>query len=164
MQEFILLTQKLDQIQKGTMAAGIASKRAVFKQAQDLLLEATQDFREERRAIREAITDIKSLQHVSVYEADISEAEAIFRKIVQDFRAGSKAYVEESEKLTSAIMGRIVSHLRIRINHPEKLRGITCEMVVDSIMSTLSTLELTAEQQETLRSALLTLFKSAKGS
>lgn len=105
MQEFILLTQKLDQIQKGTMAAGIASMRAVFKQAQDLLLEATQDSREERRAIREAITDIKSLQPVSVYEVDTAEAEAIFRKIMLDFRAESKAYVEESEKLTSAIMG-----------------------------------------------------------
>ena len=70
MQEFIVLTQKLDQIRTGTMAAGIASMKAVFKQTQDLLLEATQDFRENRLAIREAIKDIQSLQPVSVYEAD----------------------------------------------------------------------------------------------
>ena len=70
MQEFIVLTQKLDQIRTGTMAAGIASMKAVFKQAQDLLLEATQDSRENRLAIREAIKDIQSLQPVSVYEAD----------------------------------------------------------------------------------------------
>ena len=70
MQEFIVLTQKLDQIRTGTMAAGIASMKAVFKQTQDLLLEATQDSRENRLAIREAIKDIQSLQPVSVYEAD----------------------------------------------------------------------------------------------
>ncbi len=164
MQEFILLTQKLDQIRKGTMAAGIASMKAIFKQAQDLLLEATQDSREERRAIREAITDIKSLQPVSVYEADTSEAEAIFRKIMQDFRAGSKAYVAESEKLTTAIMRRIVSHLRKRIKHPEKLRGITAEMMVDSILNTLDELQLTDEQKDALRTVLLPLFKSTEAS
>ena len=38
MQEFIVLTQKLDQIRTGTMAAGIASMKAVFKQTQDLFL------------------------------------------------------------------------------------------------------------------------------
>ena len=70
MQEFIVLTQKLDQIRTGTMAAGIASMKAVFKQTQDLLLEATQDSRENRLVIREAIKDIQSLQPVSVYEAD----------------------------------------------------------------------------------------------
>lgn len=162
MQEFILLTQKLDQIRKGTMAAGIASMRAVFKQAQDLLLEATQDSREERLAIREAITDIKSLQPVSVYEADTSEAEAIFRKIMQDFRAGSKEYVEKSGQLTSAVMKEIVSYLRKRINHPEKLRGITSEMMVDSILNTLEPLQLTDEQKEALRTAMLPLVKSAE--
>ena len=164
MQEFILLTQKLDQIRKGTMAAGIASMRAVFKQAQDLLLEATQDSREERLAIREAITDIKSLQPVSVYEADTSEAEAIFRKIMQDFRAGSKEYVEKSGQLTSAVMKEIVSYLRKRINHPEKLRGITSEMMVDSILNTLEPLQLTDEQKEALRTAMLPLFKSNEAS
>lgn len=164
MQEFILLTQKLDQIRKGTMAAGIASMRAVFKQAQDLLLEATQDSREERLAIREAITDIKSLQPVSVYEADTSEAEAIFRKIMQDFRAGSKEYVEKSGQLTSAVMKEIVSYLRKRINHPEKLRGITSEMMVDSILNTLEPLQLTDEQKEALRTAMLPLVKSAEAS
>jgi hypothetical protein len=44
--------------------------KAVFKQTQDLLLEATQDSRANRFAIREAIKDIQSLQPVSVYEAD----------------------------------------------------------------------------------------------
>lgn len=70
MQEFIVLTQKLDQIRTGTMAAGIASMKAVLKQTQDLLLEATQNSRENRLAIWEAIKDIQSLQPVSVYEAD----------------------------------------------------------------------------------------------
>ncbi len=73
--------------------------------------------------MQQAISDIRAIQPASAYEVDTTSAETVFRKIMQDFRAGSKEYAGTIDKLTTEIMHRIVTSLRKQTNHPEKLRG-----------------------------------------
>lgn len=158
MPAFDLLAEKLQEMRDGTMAAGVASMKAIFKKAEDILTEYARENPGNRRKMQQAISEIHAIQPASAYEVDTASAETIFRKIMQDFKAGSKEYVESVDKLTTAIMNRIVANLRKQTNHPEKLRGITPEMMTDALMETLAPLELSEEQMTGLRNALLPLF------
>ena len=62
------------------------------------------------------------------------------------FEDDPDAYMEETQKLTSAIMAKITANLKTQLNHPMKLRGITPEMMVDSIMDVLKDMEITQAQ------------------
>ena len=134
MPAFDLLTEKLREMRDGTIAAGVASMKAIFKKAEDILTEYARENPGDRRKMQQAISDIRAIQPASAYEVDTTSAETLFRKIMQDFRAGSKAYVGTIDKLTTEIMPRIVTSLRKQTNHPEKLRGFTPEMMTDAIM------------------------------
>ncbi len=158
MPAFDLLAEKLQEMRDGTKAAGVASMKAIFKKAEDIMTEYARENPGERRKMQQAISEIHAIQPASAYEVDTASAETIFRKIMQDFKAGSKEYVESVDKLTTAIMNRIVANLRKQTNHPEKLRGITPEMMTDALMETLAPLELSEEQMTGLRNALLPLF------
>ena len=158
MPAFALLTQKLEQMRQGTQAAGISSMKAVFTQAQELLIECAQKHPEDRRAARQAIEDIRALQPVSAFELDTTEAETLFRGIMQDFRAGAKGYVEKSAELTTAVMKRVAANLRTQANHPQKLQGITPEMMVNAILGCVPELDRENEYVKALHDALLPLF------
>ena len=158
MPAFAELTYKLAQMRDGTKAAGVASMIAVFSQADELVYEFAQYYSVDRQAARQIINEIHGLKPVSAYELDTTEAEMLFRKIMQDFREGAKAYIEEAEKLTSTTMRRVVSNLRKHINHPEKQRGITGEDVVDSVIDQMKELDLKEEILVDLRNAMLPLF------
>ncbi len=158
MPAFDLLTEKLREMRDGTIAAGVASMKAIFKKAEDILTEYARENPGDRRKMQQAISDIRAIQPASAYEVDTTSAETIFRKIMQDFRAGSKAYVGAIDKLTTEIMPRIVTSLRKQTNHPEKLRGFTPEMMTDAIMENLAPLGLSEEHMTGLRDALLPLF------
>ena len=108
--------------------------------------------------MQQAISDIRAIQLASAYEVDTTSAETVFRKIIQDFRAGSKEYAGTIDKLTTEIMHRIVTGLRKQTSHPEKLRGVTPEMMTDAIMENLAPLGLSEEHMTGLRDALLPLF------
>ena len=158
MPAFALLTQKLEQMRQGTFAAGLGSMKAVFTGAQDLLMEYAQNHPEDRRAAKQAIEEIRALQPVSAFELDTAEAEAIFRGIMQEFRASAKEYVEKAAELTSTVMKRVLAKAHSQMKSPEKFRGFTPEMMVDSIIGSVPQLDLENEHVKVLHDALLPLF------
>ena len=76
---------------------------------------------------------------------------------MEDIKKGALKYSQEYEKLTSDIMGQVISNIRKRLNNPTKLQGVTPEMVADSIMTYLAPLELDEEKQAEIRSTMVTL-------
>ena len=158
MPAFAELTYKLAQMRDGTKAAGVASMIAIFTKAGELVSEHARNHPEDRRAAKQVINQIHDLQPVSIHEVDITEAEMLFRKIMDEFRAGAKAYIEGTDKLTSAILQKFVTNLRQRTKHPNGLKGITPEEIVDTAIEPMKQLGTTEEQLMALRDAMLPLF------
>lgn len=77
---------------------------------------------------------------------------------MEDFKKGSDAYMEETQKLTSVFMTKITSNLKTQLNHPMKLRGITPENMVYALMKSLEPLELDEGKAKQLRAAMVPLF------
>ena len=158
---FALLISQISQMRNDTYAAGYAYMTSMLHSANDLLTEFAQTNPEDRRAAKQVIEDIRGLRRAS-YSAQLDEIHKTIDLIVEDFRKGSNAYMEETEKLTTGVLQKITSNLRTQVNDPTKLRGITPEMMVNAIMQSFDGLELDEEQTEQLRTALLPLFTRPK--
>ena len=55
------------------------------------------------------------------------------RQIVTEFRKGTEPYMAETQKPISEIMRKITGNLRTQMNNPNKLMGITPEMMADTM-------------------------------
>ena len=75
-------------------------------------------------------------------------------------REGAAEYVGETRKLTSRIMERLISSLKKKVKDPMKLRGITPEMFVKSIMEETERLEMTDDARAKFVEGLMSLFGS----
>lgn len=78
-------------------------------------------------------------------QTELAGIEDAMRQIISEFRKGTQAYLVETQKLTSEIMQKITGNLRTQMNNPNKLRGITPEMMADNIIDCLKDTELTEE-------------------
>ena len=154
---FALLISQISQMRNDTYAAGYAYMTSMLHNANDILTEFAQTNPEDRRAAKQVIEDIRGLRRAT-YSVQLDEIHKTLDLIVEDFRKGSNAYMEETEKLTSGVMQKITSNLRTQVNDPTKLRGITPEMMVNAVMQAFDGLEMDEEQTEQLRTALLPLF------
>ena len=159
MPEFALLTHKLEDMQQGIMAAGVASMKAIPHQAQSMMLEFTKTDPEKRRALQETFKEIRASQPGSSYDYDVITAENIFRKIMQAFREKGKSHAEDSAKLTSEKMRQIAAAFQWQTNEQGQLTGFAPEKMVETILTSLCQLPLTGEEKESLRAAMLPLFK-----
>jgi hypothetical protein len=159
MPEFALLTHKLEDMQQGIMAAGVASMKAIPHQAQSMMLELTITDPEKRRALQETFKEIRANQPGSSYDYDVITAENIFRKIMQAFREKGKSHAEGSARLTSEKMRQIAAAFQWQTNAQGMLTDFTPEKMVETILTTLCQLPLTGEEKESLRAAMLPLFK-----
>ena len=154
---FALLISQISQMRNDTYAAGYAYMTSMLHNANDILTEFAQTNPEDRRAAKQVIEDIRGLRRAT-YSVQLDEIHKTLDLIVEDFRKGSNAYMEEPAKLTSGVMQKITSNLGTQVNDPTKLRGITPEMMVNAVMQAFDGLEMDEEQTEQLRTALLPLF------
>ncbi len=158
-QYFSLLVTQLTKLRDNTFAASYAYMTEMLHSANALLTEYARENPEDRYAAKKVVEDIRLLR-AAPHQVQTDTLHNTLDKIVEDFKKGTDAYMEETQKLTSAIMAKIISNLKTQLNHPMKLRGITPEMMVDSIMDVLKDMEITEEQKQQLRSVLLPLFTS----
>ena len=159
MPEFALLTHKLEDIQKGIMAAGVASMKAIPHQAQSMMLEFTKTDPEKRRALQETFKEIRANQPGTAYDYDVITAENIFRKIMQAFREKGKSHAEDSARLTSEKMRQIAAAFQWQTNAQGMLTDFTPEKMVEAILAESGPLPLNEEETADLRTAMLPLFK-----
>ena len=159
-QGFNLLIHELDMALRGTYDAGYIYMNEMFQGARDLFSEYTQQSPEDRRALKQVLDDIRALR-AEPRQIEMAGIEDAMRQIIAEFRKGTEAYLAETQKLTSEITRKITSTLRTQTNKPIKLQGITPEMMVDSIIDCLKETEMTDEQKESLKTALMPMFTSA---
>ena len=158
---FALLIAQLARLRDDTYAGGYSYLTGMLQGANELFTTFVQNDPEDRHAAKQVIEDIQLLRR----EAYQAQTDAIYKTldlIVEGFRKGSSAYMEEMKKLTSEMLHKITSNLRTQINKPMKLRNITPENMVDAVIKSLDTLELGEEKKEQLRTALLPLFTRPK--
>ena len=156
-QGFNLLIQQLDAAQRGTYDAGYIYMTEMLKNMGGLLSDYAAENPEDRHAVKKVIEDVRALQAVP-RQTELAGIEDAMRQIVAEFRKGTEAYLAEMQKLTSGIMRKITGNLRTQMNNPGKLRGITSEMMADSIIDCLKDTGLTEEQKASLKAAMLPLF------
>ena len=156
-QGFNLLIQQLDAAQRGTYDAGYIYMTEMLKNMGGLLSDYAAENPEDRHAVKKVIEDMRALQAVP-RQTELAGIEDAMRQIVAEFRKGAEAYLAEMQKLTSRIMQKITGNLRTQMNNPGKLRGITSEMMADSIIDCLKDTGLTEEQKASLKAAMLPLF------
>ena len=156
-QGFNLLIQQLDAAQRGTYDAGYIYMTEMLKNMGGLLSDYAAENPEDRHAVKKVIEDMRALQAVP-RQTELAGIEDAMRQIVAEFRKGTEAYLAEMQKLTSRIMRKITGNLRTQMNNPGKFRGITSEMMADSIIDCLKDTGLTEEQKASLKAALLPLF------
>ena len=78
--------------------------------------------------------------------------------ILNDLKQGAKEYVERNDKLTQDVMERMMSSLSKR-NGQFNPHTVTPDNIVDSILETTGELEMSDDERERLRTALLLMFK-----
>lgn len=156
-QGFNLLIQQLDAARQGTYDAGYLYMSEMISGARSLFADAAQENPDDRRAMKKTLEDMRSLQAMP-RQIELAGIEDAMRQIVAEFRKGTESYLAETQKLTSEIMRKITGSLRTQMNNPAKLRGITPEMMADSIIDCLKDTELTEEQKAALKADLLPLF------
>ena len=156
-QGFNLLIQQLDAARQGTYDAGYLYMSEMISGARTLFADAAQENPDDRRAMKKTLEDMRSQQAIP-RQIELAGVEDAMRQIVTEFRKGTESYMAETKKLTSEIMRKITGSLRTQMNNPAKLRGITPEMMVDSIIDCLKGTELTEEQKAALKADLLPLF------
>ena len=105
------------------------------------------------RAVRTA----KSLRE-NPYLADTKAIETSFALILNDLKQGAKKYVDRSNKLTQDAMERMITSLS-KGNGQFNPHTVTPENIVDSILETTEELEMSDDERERLRTALLPMFK-----
>ena len=156
-QGFNLLIQQLDAARQGTYDAGYLYMSEMISGARTLFADATLENPDDRRAMKKTLEEMRSLQAMP-RQIELAGVEDAMRQIVAEFRKGTESYLAETQKLTSEIMRKITGSLRTQMNNPGKLRGITPEMMADSIIDCLKDTELTEEQKAALKADLLPLF------
>ena len=123
----------------------------------DLFTEHVQSNPDNRQAAKKVMEDLRLLR-AAPYQVQTETLHETLDKIVEDFKKGSDSYMQEMQKLTSKVMAKITSNLKAQMKNPEKLRGITPEMMVDSLIGAMDHLELNDEQKKQFRETLLPLF------
>lgn len=156
-QGFNLLIQQLDAARQGTYDAGYLYMFEMISGARTLFADAAQENPDGRRAMKKTLEKMRSLQAMP-RQIELAGVEDAMRQIVAEFRKGTESYLAETQKLTSEIMRKITGSLRTQMNNPANLRGITPEMMADSIIDCLKDTELTEEQKAALKADLLPLF------
>ena len=78
--------------------------------------------------------------------------------ILNDLKQGAKEYVDRSNKLTQDVMEQMMTSLSKR-NGQFNPHTVTPENIVDSILETTEELEMSDDEREQLRTALLPMFK-----
>ena len=131
-QGFNLLIQQLDAAQRGTYDAGYIYMTEMLKNMGGLLSDYAAENPEDRHAVKKVIEDMRALQAVP-RQTELAGIEDAMRQIVAEFRKGTEAYLAEMQKLTSGIMRKITGNLRTQMNNPNKLMGITPEMMADTM-------------------------------
>ena len=157
--DFVLLVRQLKQLHDGTLAAGFAGMNQMIDSCSSLLREYAENNPSKRRAAQQATLDIQSIKQPE-YKADLSAIEATFQRMTEHLREGAAEYIGETRKLTSRIMERLISSLKKKVKDPMKLRGITPEMFVKSIMEETEKLEMTDEARAKFEEGLMALFGS----
>ena len=153
---FAKLINQLKMLREGTYAANYGSLNGILKQACCILDEFTLNDPDDRRAGKELVEDLRALRPAPL-QVETAHIEETFHLIMEDIKKGALKYSQEYEKLTSDIMGQIVSNIRKRLNNPTKLQGVTPEMIADSVMTYLAPLGLDEEKQAEIRSTMVTL-------
>ncbi len=156
-QGFNQLILQLDVALRGTYDAGYMFMTEMFQNARNLFSDYAQENQEDRQAAKKVIEDMRALQGAP-RQTELAGIEDAMRLIVAEFRKGTEAYLAETQKLTSEIMRKITGNLRTQMNNPNKLMGITPEMMADNIIDCLKDTEMTKEQKASLKEVLLPLF------
>lgn len=156
---FALLVTQLAKLRENTFSAGFAYMTEMLHGVNALMTEYARENPEDRYAAKKVVEDIRLLR-ATPYQVQTETLHNTLDKIVEDFKKGSDTYIQETQKLTSEIITKIISNLKTQLNHPMKLRGITPENMVDAMMKSLNALDLDEEKEEQLRAVLLPLFSS----
>ncbi|MBQ9262599.1 MAG: helix-turn-helix transcriptional regulator [Clostridia bacterium] len=154
---FALLVTQLARLRDDTYAAGFAYMTEMLRGMNDLFTEHVQSNPEDRQAAKKVMEDLRLLR-AAPYQVQTEALHETLDKIVEDFKKGSDSYMQEMQKLTSKVMAKITSNLKAQMKNPEKLRSITPEMMVDSLIGAMDHLELNDEQKKQFRETLLPLF------
>ena len=94
------------------------------------------------------------------YLADTKAIKTSFALLLNDLKQGAKEYVDRSNKLTQDAMERMITSLSID-NGQFNPHTVTPEKIVDSILQTTEKLEMSDDERERLRTALLPMFKKS---
>lgn len=155
--DFITLVRQLSKLRDGTLADSMVMTNTMLSTVGSWLKECAKVNPDDRFAMKKVIQDMKDIRFPS-YHVDTSPIEATFRHLIADFENGAKECIKQTEKFNSAIMQKTISNLKTQMDDPMKLRGITPEMIVDSILGTADLSIFSKEFSEGLRQEMLPLF------
>lgn len=131
--DFITMVRQLSKLRDGTLADSMVMTNTMLSTVGSWLKECAKVNPDDRFAMKKVLQDMKDIRFPS-YHMDTSPIEATFRHLIADFENGAIACIKETEKFNSAIMQKTISNLKTQMNDPMKLRGITPEMIVDSVL------------------------------
>jgi len=155
--DFITLVRQLSKLRDGTLADSMVMTNTMLSTVGSWLKECAKVNPDDRFAMKKVIQDMKDIRFPS-YHVDTSPIEATFRHLIADFENGALACIKETEKFNTAIMQKTISNLKTQMNDPMKLRGVTPEMIVDSILGTVDLSIFSKEFSEGLRQEMQPLF------
>ena len=155
--DFITLVRQLSKLRDGTLADSMVMTNTMLSTVGSWLKECAKENPDDRFAMKKVLQDMKDIRFPS-YHVDTSPIEATFRHLIADFENGAKECIKETEKFNSAIMQKTISNLKTQMNDPMKLRGITPEMIVDSVLGSADLSIFNEEFKGELRKEMLPLF------
>lgn len=155
--DFVTLVRQLTKLRDGTLAQGMVMMNATIGSVGSLLKDYAKANPEDRAAVKRTIQDIKDIHYPS-YAINTEPIQATFRHLMDDFENGARTCIKETEKLNSAIMQKTIANLKTQMGNSMKLREVTPEMIVDSILTTANITFTSEENKEKLRQGLLGLF------
>ena len=156
-EHFAMMTEQITQLRDGTIAAGKASMNRIINSISSQMGQYVRRNPEDKHAAIRAVRTAKSLIE-NPYLADTKAIETSFALLLNDLKQGAKEYVDRSNRLTQDVMEQMMTNLSKR-NGQFNPHTVTPENIVDSILETTGELEMSDDEREQLRTALLPMFK-----
>ena len=156
-EHFAMMTEQIAQLRDGTIAAGKACMNRIINSISSQMGQYVRRNPEDKYSAIRAVKNAKSLIE-DPYLADTKAIETSFELLLNDLKQGAKEYVDRSNKLTQDVMEQMMTSLSKR-NGQFNPHTVTPENIVDSILETTGELEMSDDEREQLRTALLPMFK-----
>ena len=154
--EFATLTAMLADYFDESQSSVVAVRNQIHHSTADLMLRISRTQKELRTPA--CIEAKKALaQRQPLYKTELAQLETQFSKTIKAIKKDLPSHLEEKKKLTKEIFDQMIRDLT-RGGEAAEILTVTKEEIIESIISRLDGLDITEEDKETLRKALLPVF------